>query len=282
MRVLVPIEVLEGETVPSSLFDLLAPADVTLLGYHVLPEQTAPGQARQQFEERAVDALQDVAASYAGQGTIETRLVFTHDEHQTIDRVADEVGADAFVVPGAIGAVDSLLVPLTGDVAVDNVLEFVEALVAGRDVSVTLFLASEDTDGARQLLETSARRLREAGIDAATRLVTARPFEGLLAAVPGHDAVVMGEAAPSLRSFVLGDEAERIAAASVGPVVVVRRTVRQDGAWWRLGRAVQKPAEETGTSAVEETGTSAVEETGTPAVEETETSEAEETSNQGR
>jgi nucleotide-binding universal stress UspA family protein len=41
-------------------------------------------------------------------------------------------------------------------------------------------------------------------------------------AVPGHDAIVMGEAAPSLRSLVFGDEAERVAEASVGPVLVVR------------------------------------------------------------
>ena len=239
MHVLVPIEILKGETVPASLFELLAPANVTVLGYHVLPEQTPPDQARQQFEERAVDALADVAAGYDGEGTVWTRLVFTHDEHQTIGRVADEIDADAFVVPGAIAELDSLLVPLTGDVAVDNVLGFVEELVAGRDVSVTLFLASEDTDEARQLLETSARRLREAGIDTATRLVTARPFAGLLAAVPGHDAVVMGEAAPSLRSVLLGDEAERVAAASVGPVVVVRRPDGDGGILKRLGRAVE-------------------------------------------
>lgn len=223
-RVLVPVEILAGESVSPGLLELLAPLDVTLLGYHVLPEQTPPDQARLQHEERAVAALEDLAAAFpVDGGSVETRLVFTHDGRQTVERVADEVGARSFVVPGVSGAVDSLLVALSGDVAVDRILGFVEELVEGRDVSVTLFLASEESDDARALLARAAERLRASGVDASTRLVDEDPFEALLTAVPGHDAVVVGEAAPSLASFLFGDEAERVSAASVGPVLVVKR-----------------------------------------------------------
>jgi len=38
----------------------------------------------------------------------------------------------------------------------------------------------------------------------------------------------MGQQAPSLSSLLFGDEQERVAAASVGPVVVVRNTVAGD------------------------------------------------------
>jgi len=38
-----------------------------------------------------------------------------------------------------------------------------------------------------------------------------------------HDAVAMAESAPSLRALVFGDASERVAAASLGSVVVVRR-----------------------------------------------------------
>jgi nucleotide-binding universal stress UspA family protein len=55
------------------------------------------------------------------------------------------------------------------------------------------------------------------------------PFGALIDAVPGHDAVVIGERAPSFRSFVFGDESERVAAASVGPVLVVRDRRESDG-----------------------------------------------------
>jgi hypothetical protein len=190
-RVLVPVAVLEGESVAAGLIDLLATVDVTVLGYHVLPEQTPPDQAREQYEERAVSALEDVAA-------------------------------DAAAITGATGDVERLLVPLSGDVAVERVLGFVEALVGGRDVGVTLFLASE-ADDARERLRENAARLCEAGLVVDTELVVSdRPFDALLEAVPGHDAAVVGEAAPSLSSFLLGHEAERLAAASVGPVLVVR------------------------------------------------------------
>ncbi|OYR81823.1 hypothetical protein DJ72_10255 [Halorubrum distributum] len=47
-------------------------------------------------------------------------------------------------------------------------------------------------------------------------------YDSIASAVDGHDAVVMGERAPSFRSFVFGEESERVAAASVGPVLVVR------------------------------------------------------------
>ncbi len=248
-RVLVPVAVLEGESVSPGLISLLGAVDVTVLGYHVLPEQTPPDQARLQFEERATAALESINDDFRGAGgAADHRLVFTHDREQTIERVTDEVDADAFAVPGATGEVERVLVSLSGDVDVDRVLSFVEALVGGRAIGVTLFLAAEDqapadaadagasegtgpaegdasdaADVAAARLEAAADRLREAGIDADTALAAAgSPFDALIDAVPGHDAVVMGERAPSFRSFVFGDESERVAAASVGPVLVVR------------------------------------------------------------
>jgi nucleotide-binding universal stress UspA family protein len=223
-RVLVPVEILEGESVSYGLMNLLGTADVTVLGYHELPEQTPADQAREQFEDRAVSALEDLAEEFreAG-GDADFRLVFTHDRQQTVDRVADEVDAAAYAITGATGSVGSLLVPLTGDVAVDRILEFVVDLVGDRDIAVTLFLASE-AENAEPLLEEAADKLETAGLTVETGLVAAgQPFDALIEAVAGHDAIVMGENAPSLSSFLLGDEAERVAAASAGPVLVVRR-----------------------------------------------------------
>ena len=230
-RVLMPLAVLEGESVAYGLMDLLGTMDVTVLGYHVLPEQTPADQARGQYEERAVSGLEDTAEEFrkAG-GAADYRLVFTHDRHQSVERVADEVDARAYAINGATGDVNRLLVPLSGDVAVDRILEFATELVGDRDIAITLFLASE-ADDADDLLQRSARRLRDDGIDVTTeRVVSDRPFETLIEAVPDHDAVVVGEAAPSLSQFLLGDESERLAAASVGPVLVVRRETDGDGA----------------------------------------------------
>jgi nucleotide-binding universal stress UspA family protein len=223
-RTLVPLAILEGESVSAGLTALLEPMNVTVLGYHVLPEQTPPDQARLQYEDRATDALEDLAAEFgADEGTADYRLVFTHDRKQTFERVTAETGADAYAIPGATGPIDRLLVALTGDVAVERIVSFVAELVGDREIGVTLFLATDDESAGRALLETAATPLVDRGIDVRTELaVDEPPLEALLGATSGHDAVVMGERAPSLLSLVFGEEAERVAAESVGPVLVIR------------------------------------------------------------
>ncbi|WP_137289009.1 universal stress protein [Natronorubrum halophilum] len=223
-RILVPLAILEGESISPGLTTLLGPVDVTVLGYHVLPEQTPPDQARVQYEERATDALEDLVATLrVGGGRADHRLVFTHDREQTIDRIADETAADAYAIPGASGQVDRLLVALTGDVAVDRIRSFVGELIGNRGIGVTLFLATDDEVGGRALLEAAASGLSARGIDVTTELVVdAPPFEALLEAAAAHDAIVMGERAPSLRSLLLGEETERLAVESLAPVLVVR------------------------------------------------------------
>ena len=225
-RVLVPVAVLEGGSVSPGLISLLGAVDVTVLGYHVLPEQTPPDQARLQFGERATSALEDISQEFAAAGgAADHRLVFTHDREQTIERVTDEVDADAFAAPGTTGDVDRVLVSLSGDVDADRILSFVDALVGDRDIGVTLFLAAgagmpgdgaadaaafespapggggDAGDGADVRLAAAADRLRERGLDV--------------------DTATAAEGSP-FRSFVFGEESERVAAASVGPVLVVR------------------------------------------------------------
>ena len=100
-RVLVPVEVLAGKTVAPGLMTLLGTVDVTVLGYHVLPEQTPPDQARHQYEERATAALEDLSEEFrAAGGAADHRLVFTHDREQTVTRVADEITATRLRSPG--------------------------------------------------------------------------------------------------------------------------------------------------------------------------------------
>ena len=229
-HVLVPVAVLEGESVSLGLMNLLGTMDVTVLGYHVLPEQTPPDQARLQYEERATETLADIAEEFrqAG-GDADHRLVFTHDREKTIQRVAEETDARAYAIRGATGAVDRLLVPLTGDVAVERVLSFVTDLVGDRPIGVTLFLATDEESEDRESLDEAAAILSKRGIDVRTELaVDAAPFQALIEAVAGHDAIVMGERAPSLRSLLFGDEAARVATETVGPVLVVRRDDRPE------------------------------------------------------
>jgi nucleotide-binding universal stress UspA family protein len=220
-RVLVPVAILKGETVSGGLIDLLGTVDVTVLGYHLLPEQTPPDQARAQFEDRATSALEDITEEFrAAGGDADHRLVFTGDRQQTVDRIATEIGADARAVTGATGDVDQLLVALSNAVAISRLMTFVTTLVGDREIGVTL-LAAEGTTQER--LDEAVDRLDAAGVDAGLRITEGDAFDALVRTAPGHDAIVMGEASPSLSSLLFGEESERVATASVGPVLVVRK-----------------------------------------------------------
>ncbi|WP_458187937.1 universal stress protein [Haladaptatus sp. NG-WS-4] len=228
--VLVPVEIIEGETVPEAVIELLSTLPVVVLGYHVLPEQTPPGQARMQFEEQAQTKLDDLAVAFreAG-GDAETRLVFTHDEEQTLNRVADETGCSAILIPNPASAVERVLVPVRGEVDVARIVTFVTAMVGDRDIEITLFdVTARDGGGDKGNSVTEAREyLRSHGItvDVIERdgSVTNTPVQAIATAAVDHDVIVMGESAPSLRTFLFGETTEKVAARSLGPVIAVRR-----------------------------------------------------------
>jgi hypothetical protein len=217
--------------VSSGLMVLLGKMDVAVLGCHVLPEQAPADQARQQYEERAVSALNDLVEEFqmAG-GSADSRLVFTHDREQTVSRVADETDSRAIAVSGATGNVDRILVSLSGDVVTDRILTFVQELIGDRDIDVTLLSAGTDEAESGNRLERVARRLSDSGTTVQIKSIAdTAPFKALVNAVPGHDAVVIGEKAPSRSSLFSSDDARRTASAVASPVLIVRYDQNLDG-----------------------------------------------------
>jgi hypothetical protein len=239
--ILVPVRVLEGESLPEGTPELLGNAHVVLLGYHVIPDQTAPGQARMQFEDRAAARLDDFEEILTEAGaTVERRLVFTHDGEATVDRMIYEHGCIAVLVPETIGPVEDVLVAIRGPVGLDRIARVVAGLFGGTDAAVTLYhVAEEEGTGGSELLADARERLVELGMDAAaieTRIDRdADRVDAIADAAEGFDVVVVGESDPTITTFVFGMPAEQVAERFLGPVLVVQRERPEGGDTEREG-----------------------------------------------
>jgi nucleotide-binding universal stress UspA family protein len=229
--ILVPIRVLEGESVPEGVPELLAHAHVVLLGYHVIPEQTAPGQAQMQFEERANDRIDEYEEIFEDAGaTVERRLVFTHDGQRTLDRMTVEHDCLAVLVPNATGEIEDVLVAIRGAVGVDRLARVVAGVFGPMGVTVTLYHVADEAEtdqDVQTLLDGTTQRLTDLGMDAAsieTRIEREQDaLDAIVDAAEAYDAVVMGESDPSLVTFVFGLPAAQVADRFLGPVLVVQR-----------------------------------------------------------
>ena len=230
-RVLVPIDVGDEVSLPEGTATLLANASVILLGYDEIPEQTAAEQAREQFGEPAMAALERLAATLIDAGaTVETRLVFTHEAATTIDRIIYEYDCLAVLVADAVPRVDDVLLAVRGLVGLDRNAALVAGLFAGREVDVTVYHgrdADEPAAEARGAVAETERALVDRGVEpeaiATVIEETAEPVAAIARQAAGHDVVVMGETNPSVTTMVFGMPANRVAEQFQGPVLVVQR-----------------------------------------------------------
>lgn len=233
-RVLVPVVLSDAEEAPALsplLMELLSSLRVVLLGVYPVPEQTAVSQAEGEFGEDAERRLTEVAAYFddAGTDVLATRLVYTHDEAQTVERVSSEEDCDAVLIPRRSGRVDRVLVPLRGDVNLKMILYFVAAMVraSGTEVKLVHVASSEEEAEGKELMLKGAREsLDSMGVDASrvgVEVLVAKDVVAKLAEISGeNDVLVMGESEPSVSTLVLGEIPERVERAARSPVLVVK------------------------------------------------------------
>ncbi|THE63783.1 universal stress protein [Salinadaptatus halalkaliphilus] len=236
-RVLVPVDVLGGETVPQTVIDAFASVPVVLLAYREIPDQIGTDQARDQYERRARAELEELRDVFEDAGCLDvtTRLVFTHDRLQTFERVALEAACDAVVVLNPAPVLESVLVALRGGVNLEYIARFLGVLLAGTDLSVTFFHVVSDEDERDQraeLLETAAATLADTGVDRqridTSLVVDGSPTRAILEAADDHDLLVVGESRPSVRRFIFKDRAKSLAKGTVDPVLVIRGEYLED------------------------------------------------------
>lgn len=229
--ILVPVDVSSEELPATGIFDLLGTVDVVLLGYYPVPNQAAPAQLKQEYEAQAADRLEAIGETLPiGSGELTDVLVFTHDERDTIDRIAEETGADAVLSPGVANAVDRVLVPLRGDSNIDRILDFVVDLVRAGETTVTVFHSADGEDGedhGDSLLDDGVEFLETRGIDRdrIERRLSDREDTSvdIVDLSDAFDVVVIGETEPSLRERILGSVPSAVITQTDKPVFVVRR-----------------------------------------------------------
>jgi nucleotide-binding universal stress UspA family protein len=229
--ILVDVE-LPNPTPPSpTLVDLLASLRIVLVGWYAVPEQTSPAQARDQFEASAQAALDSIAASFEAAGAdVDSHLVFTGNNLDTISRISTEQACDAVLIPAAVERLERILVPLRGVHNARRIVPLVADLVQDGTTDVTLLhvleAAETEATAREEVLRPTADMLTELGIDAGLLhldAVTADdPVDTIVTRAADYDVVVIGETKPSVREIIFGSVPEQIVEAVQVPVIVVR------------------------------------------------------------
>lgn len=229
-RVLIPVDVLAGQGISRSLVDAFASVPVVLLGYHEIPDQTSPSQAREEFGETARRKLSNHQSVFEDAGCdVRTKLVFTHNRLKTFERSAVLLDCTAILLLNPAPVLDRFLVAVRGDVNVAHIAQFVGAVLAETDIDVTLFHAAPDEahrEEGTELLESVTSALMATGVESdridSTVVVDGSPTEAIRDAATESDLIVVGESRPSIRRFIFRDRAKKIAKRTVTPVLVVR------------------------------------------------------------
>ncbi|WP_254765826.1 universal stress protein [Salinilacihabitans rarus] len=230
-RVLVPVDVLGGEAVPTTIVEAFASVPVALLAYREIPDQIGTDQARDQFGASARAELEELEDVFADAGCLDvsSRLVFTHDRLQTFERVALDAACDALLLLNPAPVLESVLVAVRGDVNLEYIADLLGVLLTGTDLEVTFFHVVDD-EGDRErgadLLADAADALAAEGVDRdridTDLAVDGSPTREIIAAATEHDMLVVGESRPSVRRLVLRDRAKTLAGGTVDPVLVIR------------------------------------------------------------
>jgi nucleotide-binding universal stress UspA family protein len=229
--ILVDVELPEPASLSTDLVDLLASLRIVLVGWYAVPEQTSPEQARDQFEDEAEAALAPIARAFEEAGAeVDTHLVFTPNQLDTISRISTEEDCNAVLIPGVMKHLHRVLVPLRGLHNARRIVPFVSDLVRDGTTDVTLLHVLEEgeaDDVTRQdILQPVSDMMTGRGVDPEIiQLQTVEsddPADTIVEMADAYDVVVLGETKPSIQEILFGSVPETIAQTASTPIIVVR------------------------------------------------------------
>lgn len=240
LKVLVSVEVPDPEQISPLLIELNRPMKVCLLGTYLVPEQTAPEQAREQAEPEISTSLDEVAASFDEAGVeVETDLVFVPDRIEAVERTAVERSCHAILLLKPVYSLERILAAVRPGPMATRIINVLADLMQNPKYRATLLYVApevEDTEDEGEAKREEARRemdllkrelVEEEGVDGdriEMRLAVDDDAESVVEeAAREHDMVLIGETEPSVRKRIFGDFSRRLADDIDSPVLVVRR-----------------------------------------------------------
>jgi len=236
LRVLVSVDVPDPEQISPLLIEMLEPLRVCLLGTYVVPEQTAPEQAREQFESETSAALEEVAAVFDDAGVeVERQVVFVPDRLEAAERTAVEQDCHAVLLVKPVYSLKRILAAVRPGPMDTRILHVLGDLLRDTDYSATLLYVAPEEEGEEEDGRTSRKEMRllerelveQEGVDAdriATRVAVGDDPEPVVEeAARDHDVVLIGETKPSVQEKIFGSFSRRLADDTDRPVLVVRR-----------------------------------------------------------
>jgi nucleotide-binding universal stress UspA family protein len=203
---------------------------VTLLGYYLVPEQTSPEQAREEFEDDAREALEAVEQDLEAEDIeVDTRLVFTPDLADTVERLTEEHAFDAVLTSGGLPSLHRIVVPVhAAEQPLERTVAFVRHLAESADADVLLLRITEpdaDEEDTAPSADELRRRCEEAGIPDDRFDLVDLEAEDTVEAIAGleasYDLVVIAESGPSFLGWLFGEVHDRVREQLEGPVVVI-------------------------------------------------------------
>ncbi|WP_251331392.1 hypothetical protein [Haloplanus pelagicus] len=234
-RVLIPVDVSESHSLGGTLIETVPLTKAVILGYWPIPDQSAPDQARDQFEEEAQQRLQTLADRFTDQGVeLQTELVFTKDRNQLIDRATNKYECQSVLIPGTesppSGAARGIVL-IKPNADLDRIVTTLGILFAESDVELYLFHAVESTnehlhDATEYMLRGLVDRLSELGISR-DRIEWEQSTNGeqtavILSRTSDFDFVVLSETKPALRERIFGTVQSEIANKTEKPLLTIR------------------------------------------------------------
>ncbi len=222
--ILVPFELFRGESIPPGTFELLAETHVVLLGYFKVPDQTAPGQASMQFEERGEQLLEDLSDRFEEAGAVvDSLLCFTRDPDDSVARIAMDFDCEARLIINQVADVEDVLLAVTADLDTETVIGIFGAMFLQSRPTVHLLDIGKEVSP--EAVDRVRRTLVSIGFDDEDITVrdarARRPVPRVVEAAADVDVVVITRQRHGLETYILGDRAKRIAKGYVGPVLVI-------------------------------------------------------------